>query len=79
MITAMRPFGNIVVTPYDVRHTDSELSELSMLSSPMNCFYCMHSIILIFLHAYVSTKSSYMRVVFTVFFMKSVGFGVGRL
>ena len=31
MIAVMRPFGEIVVTPYEVRHTDSELSELSKL------------------------------------------------
>ena len=31
MIAVMRPFGEIVVTPYEVRHTDSELSELAKL------------------------------------------------
>lgn len=54
MIADMRPFGNIVVTPYELRHTDSEVSKLSMLPSPVNCFYCTHSTILIFLHAYVT-------------------------
>lgn len=29
MIAVMRPFGEVVVTPYEVRHTDSELSELA--------------------------------------------------
>ena len=28
MIAVMRPFGEIVVTPYEVRHTSSELGEL---------------------------------------------------
>ena len=31
MIAVMRPFGEIVVTPYEVRHTDSELVELAKL------------------------------------------------
>lgn len=31
MVAVMRPFGEIVVTPYEVRHTDSELSELAKL------------------------------------------------
>lgn len=31
MIAVMRPFGEIVVTPYEVRHTESELSELAKL------------------------------------------------
>jgi transposase len=31
MIAFMRPFGEIVVTPYEVRHTDSELGELAKL------------------------------------------------
>ena len=31
MIAVMRPFGEIVVTSYEVRHTDSELSELAKL------------------------------------------------
>lgn len=31
MIAVMRPFGEIVVTPYEVRHTDSELSKLAKL------------------------------------------------
>lgn len=31
MIAVMRPFGEIVVTPYEVRHTDSELNELAKL------------------------------------------------
>lgn len=31
MIAVMRPFGEIVVTPYEVHHTDSELSELTKL------------------------------------------------
>lgn len=31
MIAVMRPFGEIVVTPYEVHHTDSELSELAKL------------------------------------------------
>ena len=31
MIAVMRPFGEIVVTPYEVRHTDSELGKLAKL------------------------------------------------
>ena len=31
MIAVMRPFGEVVVTPYEVRHTDSELSQLAKL------------------------------------------------
>lgn len=31
MIAVMRPFGEIVVTPYEVHHTDSELSKLAKL------------------------------------------------
>lgn len=31
MIAVMRPFGEVVVTPYEVRHTGSELSELAKL------------------------------------------------
>ena len=36
MIAVMRPFGEIVVTPYEVRHTDSELSELAKLLRSLN-------------------------------------------
>ena len=28
-IAVMRPFGEVVVSPFEVRHTDSELSELA--------------------------------------------------
>lgn len=31
MIAVMRPFGEVVVSPFEVRHTDSELSELARL------------------------------------------------
>ena len=31
MIAVMRPFGEVVVSPYEVPHTDSELSELAKL------------------------------------------------
>lgn len=31
MIAVMRPFGEVVVSPYEVQHTDSELSELAKL------------------------------------------------
>ncbi len=31
MIAIMRPFGEVVVSPFEVRHTDSELSELAGL------------------------------------------------
>lgn len=33
-VAAMRPFGEVVISPFEVRHTDSELSELAeMLKS----------------------------------------------
>lgn len=31
MIAVMRPFGEVAVSPYEVKHTDSELSELAKL------------------------------------------------
>ena len=31
MIAVMRPFGEVVVSPFEVRHTASELSELARL------------------------------------------------
>lgn len=31
MIVVMRPFGEVVVSPFEVRHTASELSELAGL------------------------------------------------
>lgn len=31
MITVMRPFGEEVISPFEVRHTNSELSELARL------------------------------------------------
>ncbi len=31
MIAAMRPFRELVVTPYEVRHADSELGKLAKL------------------------------------------------
>ena len=31
MIAVMRPFGEVVHSPFEVRHTDSELSELAKL------------------------------------------------
>lgn len=36
MIAAMRPFGEVVVSPYEVKHTDSELSELAKLLGSLN-------------------------------------------
>ena len=36
MIAVMRPFGEIVVTPYEVRHTGSELGELARLLGSLN-------------------------------------------
>ena len=33
MIAVMRPFGEVVISPYEVQHTDSELSELAKLLS----------------------------------------------
>lgn len=31
MITVMHPFGEVIVSPFEVRHTASELSELAKL------------------------------------------------
>ena len=36
MIAVMRPFGEVVVSPYEVNHTDSELSELAKLLRSLN-------------------------------------------
>ncbi len=36
MIAVMRPFGEVVVSPYVVNHTDSELSELAKLLRSLN-------------------------------------------
>lgn len=30
-VAVMRPFGEVVISPFEVRHTDSELSELAKL------------------------------------------------
>ena len=29
MVAVMRPFGEVVISPFEVRHTDSELIELA--------------------------------------------------
>ena len=29
MVAVMRPFGEVAISPFEVRHTDSELSELA--------------------------------------------------
>jgi transposase len=36
MIAVMRPFGEVVRSPFEVRHTDSELSELAKLLKSLN-------------------------------------------
>ena len=36
MIAVMRPFGKVVVAPFEVQHTDSELSELATLLKSLN-------------------------------------------
>ena len=36
MITVMRPFGEVVISPFEVQHTDSELSELAKLLKSLN-------------------------------------------
>lgn len=36
MIAVMRPFGEVVVSPFEVRHTDSELSGLAKLLQSLN-------------------------------------------
>ena len=35
-IAVMRPFGEVVISPFEVRHTDSELSELARLLKSLN-------------------------------------------
>lgn len=35
-VAAMRPFGEVVISPVEVRHTDSELSELAKLLKSLN-------------------------------------------
>lgn len=34
MIAVMRPFEEVVISPFEVHHTDSELGELARLLSP---------------------------------------------
>ena len=36
MIAVMRPFGEVVVSPFEIRHTDSELCELTKLLSGLS-------------------------------------------
>ena len=36
MIAVMRPFGEVVISPFEVRHTDSELSELARQLKSLN-------------------------------------------
>jgi len=36
MIAVMRPFGEVVASPFEVQHTDSELSELAKLLKSLN-------------------------------------------
>jgi transposase len=36
MVAVMRPFGEVVISPFEVRHTDSELSELAKLLKSLN-------------------------------------------
>ncbi|HWS30539.1 MAG TPA: IS110 family transposase [Clostridia bacterium] len=36
MIAVMRPFGEVVIAPFEVRHTESELSELTKLLKSLN-------------------------------------------
>ena len=35
-IAVMRPFGEVVISPFEVRHTDSELSELAKQLKSLN-------------------------------------------
>ena len=35
-IAVMRPFGEVVISPFEVRHTDSELSELARRLKSLN-------------------------------------------
>jgi transposase len=35
-VAVMRPFGEVVISPFEVRHTDSELSELARLLKSLN-------------------------------------------
>ncbi len=41
MIEVMRPFGEVVSSPFEVRHTDSELSELAKLLKSLNGETCV--------------------------------------
>ena len=36
MVAVMRPFGEVVISPFEVRHTDSELSELARQLKSLN-------------------------------------------
>ena len=36
MIAVMQPFGEVVISPFEVRHTDSELSELARQLKSLN-------------------------------------------
>ena len=38
MIAVMRPFGEVVVSPFEVLHTDSELSKLAGLLKKRDCY-----------------------------------------
>ena len=35
-VAVMRPFGEVVISPFEVRHTDSELSELARQLKSLN-------------------------------------------
>ena len=35
-VAVMRPFGEVVISPFEVRHTDSELSELARRLKSLN-------------------------------------------
>ena len=39
MIAVMRPFGEVVVSPFEVRHTANELSELAGLLKSLDGYY----------------------------------------
>ena len=36
MIAVMRPFGEVVVSPFEIHHTDNELCELTKLLSGLS-------------------------------------------
>ena len=49
-VAVMRPFGEVVISPFEVRHTDRELSSLAMYSAN---FPIVQILVLFMLGAYL--------------------------